>query len=203
MKIIAMVRFNSHWAYVFDEPVSFKYREETIEGKRFLIGRSGPFFDILRYKKATASFKAFAGREFSIEMEDGAIRKIKDDWWSSGSPFDDVINITYGTIENLKRCYVFSGGHVFKHTLERMVEEYENRISGPYGYRAGGWRYDYYDFEKVIKFDDERRRYFREKRHLETANKHLIRNVKAWAERARTKPRVRVPAISVKMECAA
>ncbi|MCA1298005.1 hypothetical protein [Stappia indica] len=198
MKIVAMVRFNKKWAYVFDAPVCFQYSEETINGVRYLIGRDGPFVRALQYEKAQGRFKAFAGAEITLSMADGSSRTVKDDWWSVVPPFSGVTAITYNTVDELKRCYVYMGGCVETGALESLVSEYETRTSGPYGHPAGGWRYGYYDFEKVIKFDDIRRNALRKQFHLERANKHLVRHAKSWAAAARSKPRFRVKAISVK-----
>lgn len=198
MKIVAMVRFNAGWAYVFDAPVIFRHSEETINGVRYLIGRDGPFVKALRYEKARGGLKAFAGAEITLDMADGSSRTVKDDWWHVAPPCNGVASITYNTVDELKRCYVYRGACVETSALEALVSEYETRTSGPYNHPAGGWRYDYYDFQKVITFDDMRGNAIRKQFRLETAKKHLVSQVKTWAAAARAKPRFRVKATSVK-----
>jgi len=195
MKIVAMVRFNNSWAYVFDEPVSLKYREEIHDKRRYLIGQDGPFYSFLRYEKSGPTWKAFAGRPMQLRMEDGTVRTVKDDWWSCESPIGPMSSITYSTVDELKKCYVYTGASCKSDELEELIDEYENRKSEPYGHRAGGYRYDYEDFRKIINFDDLRKKAWREEAHLKKANSHLIRSVKEWAAKAKAKPRFRVPAI--------
>lgn len=187
MKIIAMVRFNDNWAYVFDEPISLKYREEVHDGTRYLIGQSGPFFDFLKYEKSAGRFKAFAGRPLTLHMVDGTTQIVKNDWWSCGNPLGETQHITYSTVAELKRCYVYSGGECHAAALQEMTEEYDNRTSKPYGHRAGGYRYDYYDYEKIINFDDLRTSLFATKRRMERGKRHLIKNVKVWAALAKSR----------------
>ncbi|WP_417814080.1 hypothetical protein [Thalassospira alkalitolerans] len=182
LKIVAMVRFNKGWAYVFDRQISFKYREETHGVSRLLVGRDGPIFDLLQYSKAGRHAKAFAGREFSLRMEDGSIRNLKDDWWSCGPPNEyDVTRITFSNITDLKRCYVYYGGYCDPEILAEMESEYENRVDRN-GNRAGGWRYDYYDFEKVICYDDMRARMLKDVRHAERATASVIKEAKRWSQ---------------------
>lgn len=178
MKIVAMVRFNNDWAYVFDEPICLKYREETHDGQLYLIGQSGPFYDFLKFQRASGRFKAFAGRKFTLNMEDGTQRVIQDDWWSCGSPIGPLTHITHSSIKSLKKCYVYAGGNCNQEALQTMVDEYDNRTSEPYGHRTGGYRYDYYDYKKVIEFDDLRSKQLREQRYFEKTKSHLVQKVK-------------------------
>ena len=183
MKIVAMVRFNNDWAYVFDEAPSLKYREEMHGGGRFLVGQDGPFFDFLQYEKPKGRSKAFAGRTLRLPMEDGTVWKVKDSWWQTTSPIGGMAKITHSTVAELKRCYVFYGAYCDAKLLQKAIAEYENRTSGPYGHRAGGYRYDYYDFEKIIKFDDLMTSKLRESIYFEKTKGHLVKKVKDFARK--------------------
>jgi len=181
MKIVAMVRFNNKWAYVFDEEISFRYREEVIDGNRFLIGRNGPFLTCLQYQKASGSMRAFAGRKMTLQMEDGSLRDVQNDWWHCVSPFENIVSITCSTIDSLKRCYVYSGADCDASVLNELISEYENRTRPPYSFADGGYRYPYYDFEKVIKYADETRRLREKISKLERDKKNLIAEARRQA----------------------
>ncbi len=177
LKIEAIVKFNSGFAYVFNRKPELRYRE--LDG--ILIGQDGPFIDTLFYRRSTGKYdKAFAGHEFSYKMTDGSIKKYKDDWWdgvSNKTLYDrfglDLVHIPMGTIENLKDCYVFSSISVDKTALEELTEKYDGVI------------YKYWDYEKVIMFDDMRRKLCGENFKLERDKRHLIKEVKKWAALAK------------------
>lgn len=193
LKIIAMVRCNRDWAYVFDRSISFKYLEEEHGGGKFLIGRDGPILDVLGYERAGIK-KAFAGREFSIRMEDGSIRTIKDDWWSCCPPKDyNATQITFNDVESLKRCYVYSSGYCDPDVLANMVEEYDNKVR-PNKVRDGGWRYDYYDYEKVIDYKDMRSELYDRIWKLEREKATVIAEARRWAALAKGKSSEKQPA---------
>lgn len=52
MKIIAIVKFDDEWAYVFDKDSPIKYTEKNIDGARYLVGESPPLYDFLKYEKS-------------------------------------------------------------------------------------------------------------------------------------------------------
>ena len=176
LKIEAIVKFNSDYAYVFNRTPDLRYRE--VDG--LLIGQDGPFISSLFYRRSTGrSDRAFAGRELSFQMTDGSIKKYKDSWWSGGSSrlkdrFGlDLVNIPRGTVTELKDCYVFCSIQVDKTALEEMIEKYD------------GTTYEYWDYEKVIKFDDMHRKYIYKQLDLERDKKNIIKEAKKWAKLAR------------------
>ena len=84
------------------------------------------FSDYLKYEHSSGNFKAFAGREFEIELKDGSKVKLKDHWWDSGM-YDnehEYIGVGLGSVEELQNCFVFCAYNIRKDTLEDMVEEY-------------------------------------------------------------------------------
>ena len=177
LKIEAIVKFNSEFAYVFNRKPDLRYRE--IDG--LLIGQDGPFINALFYRRSTGrSDRAFAGREFSYQMTDGSTKKYKDSWWSgvdSGSLKDkfglDLIDIPMGTVAELKNCYVFCGISVDKTPLEDLIKEYV------------GTTYEYWDYEKVINFDDMRKKYIYRQLDLERDKRNIIKEAKKWAKLAK------------------
>jgi hypothetical protein len=101
------------------------------------------FNDYLKYEQASKGFQAFAGREFTIELKDGTIVKLKDHWWDSGAydKENEYIQVRLGTLKQLQDCYVFFGYNIRKDKLEKMLSEYlsENKF------------YDYREMEKWCK----------------------------------------------------
>lgn len=184
LKILAMVRFNNKWAYVFNRPTRLLYREELIDGRRYLVGRDGPLCSFLVYGRDPHS-KAFAGREFTLPMEDGSERKVKDVWWSCASPHPGHISITSSDQDTLRSCYVFSGCSCERAALEAMVQEYEERRGNtPFRFPDGGYRYPYWEYEKVLKYDSETRKLRARIFRLERDKKNLIAEARRQAARA-------------------
>jgi len=161
LKVVAVIHMNNSEALVLNRPLHFIYEESG----RDLIGSDGPFKCALFYSPASEAFKAFAGSEMTLNMKDGSQRKVKDHWWSGGLPgYQDV---TTCDLASLKKCYVFFGGTVITaDDFQTLRESYTGCV------------YPYWDYEKVIKYDDMRKdlygRLFHEKRRV----KSLIREVK-------------------------
>lgn len=161
LKIVAVVQCNSSEALVLNRPLNFIYEEIG----RDLIGVDGPFKRPLLYSPAGGYFKAFAGSEMTLNMRDGSQKKIKDHWWSGCLP--DHQSVTTCDLASLKKCYVFFGGMVI------APEDYKT-LRDSYT----GCVYPYWDYEKVIKYDDVRMDLYRRLWHEEKRVKSLIREVK-------------------------
>lgn len=161
LKVIAVVQINSGEALVLNRPINFIYEEIG----RDLIGSDGPFKRPLLYSPASAAFKAFAGREMTLNMRDGSQRKIKDHWWSGCLPGHQ--GVTACDLESLKKCYVFFGG------MAIAPEDYQI-LRDSYT----GCVYPYWDYKKIIKYDVVRMDLYRRLRHEEKRVKSLIREVK-------------------------
>jgi len=101
------------------------------------------FNDYLKYEYGYGSFKAFAGREFSIELKDGTIIKLKDHWWDYGvyDKENEYVGIGLGTLESLLDCFVFCSYNVRKDKLEELINDYLSRDKF----------YEYYEIEKWCK----------------------------------------------------
>ena len=175
MKIVALVRFNSGLALVLDQPVELKYRLEKIDGNRYLVGEHGPFRSFLGYRRSRGrNDRAFAGRTLELTAHNGVTIRVKDHWWSCGDPTNQTTSVTFGTIPELQKCYVFSGARCEPEALQAMLDEYNNRTSEPYGWPDGGYIYPYWDFEKVINYNETTQRLRKEIRRLERAKRSLI-----------------------------
>ncbi|ALJ98271.1 hypothetical protein BiPBO1_57 [Brucella phage BiPBO1] len=165
LKIIALVQINSSEALVLNRPLKMLYEFQG----RDLIGSDGPFRDALRYELPQGRFKAFAGREFDIPLKNGGTVRAKGQYWSAG--LEGFTETAYGTVDELKKCYVYTGALVDPAALQELRSEYTGCV------------YPYWEYEKVIKYDDERRywinKYFKLEDRFRRDKKHLIANVKA------------------------
>lgn len=161
LKVIAVVQINNSEALVLNRPLKFVYDEMG----RDLIGSDGPFKRPLFYSPASSSFKAFAGREMTLNMRDGSQRKVKDHWWSGCLPGHR--GVTACDLESLKRCYVFHGG------MSITPEDYQT-LRDSYT----GCVYPYLDYEKLITYDDMRKDLYRRLFHEEKRVRSLVREVK-------------------------
>ncbi|HHU4103168.1 TPA: hypothetical protein ACUB6D_004006 [Raoultella planticola] len=160
LKVVAVVQFNKGEALVLNRPVNFTYEQV---GNNY-IGTDGPLTRALYYSPASAAFRAFAGSELTLMMTDGSVRKIKDHWWS-GVPSEHR-DVVFGDVESLKKCYVFGSASIRGEDLQALRESYIGCV------------YPYWDYEKVIKFDDMRRDLYRKLFHEERRVKALIAAVK-------------------------
>lgn len=160
LKVVVVVQFNKGEALVLNRPVNFTYEQV---GNNY-IGTDGPFTRALYYSPASAAFRAFAGSELTLMMTDGSVRKIKDHWWS-GVPSEHR-DVVFGDVESLKKCYVFGSASIRGEDLQALRESYTGCV------------YPYWDYEKVIKFDDMRCDLYRKLFHEERRVKALIAAVK-------------------------
>lgn len=161
LKVIAVVQINNSEALVLNRPLKFVYDEI---GKD-LIGSDGPFKRPLLYSPASAAFKAFSGSEMTLHMRDGSQRKVKDHWWSGCLP--GYQGVTACDLESLKHCYVFFGG------MAITPEDYQ-ALRDSYT----GCVYPYWDYEKLIKYDDMRKDLYSRLSHEEKRVRSLVREVK-------------------------
>ena len=106
---------------VLDKMPNFIYERKG----NCLIASDDGFYDTLYYEKPFGRFKAFAGREFDIPLKDGTVEKATGQWWDGkhqeNAP-EPIVSVGYSTIEQLHRCYVFSGGHISKAKLDKWME---------------------------------------------------------------------------------
>lgn len=162
LSVVAVVAMNGGEALVLNRPLRFIYEPD---GKGFL-GSDGPFRDVLYYEQGYGGFVAFAGRELSLPMADGSTRTVKDHWWSGS--IKGYAGATYGDVESLRKCYVFSGGAcIARDDLAALRATYTGCV------------YPYWDYEKVIKYDELRSTLWKRVWHEERRRNALIATVKA------------------------
>lgn len=143
MKILEIVKFNDHIGIVVDEMPDLTYEKKGM----YLIGSddSGLLFDCL-YLQHDSYAKAFAGREFDLPMKDGTTTHCNGQYWSGrtrecaellGVELGDV---TIQTLDELKKCYVFTGLQVNRSVYHKMVADF---FAQNPGYEIWGyWEYD-------------------------------------------------------------
>ena len=160
IKIIAVVKFNKGEAYVFNRKPVFLFEKFGKE----LVAKDGPFEARYHYQEPTERWKAFAGREFSIPMLDGSKIEASGQWWHHVNT--DLAHITYETVEGLLHCYVFTGCDAEPEAINILRAEYDGPV------------YPYYDYEKVISYEPDRRKLWDKISKLERDKRHLIKHVK-------------------------
>ncbi|GKW27802.1 hypothetical protein AB6D34_09245 [Pectobacterium brasiliense] len=162
LSIVAVVSMNDGEALVLNRELELVY-EKMPNGD--YVGEDGPFKNLLFFRHGSGSSKAFAGRELVLKMKDGTLNKIKNHWWHG--LLKDTQSVFACDIDSLKKCYVFSGGFsVNKEEFDALRSTY----TGPV--------YPYWDYEKIIKFDDMRNDLYKRLWHEEKRVKELIKQVK-------------------------
>jgi hypothetical protein len=141
MKIIALVKFNDHTAFVFDEMPELLYTQHT----SCLIGEGGIFYNFLFYDRPGRNWKAFAGRKFELPLKNGGVVECAGQWWDGRNAESleiiksKVVRITCATPDKLAACYVFWGRYADEQQLNTLRKEYKGPI------------YEYWDYEKILK----------------------------------------------------
>ncbi|HCH7697173.1 TPA: hypothetical protein NO005_002678 [Pseudomonas aeruginosa] len=97
---------------------------------RHLIANDSGFYDFL--KEVPGSTDAFAGRKFTIRLDDGGTLECHGQVWDAAhpNPPEPTVQVGISTIEKLHHCYVFSGGRISKAKLEEWLAS--NRPSRNY-----------------------------------------------------------------------
>lgn len=129
MKILKLIK-QKHGNYfvVVDEIPEITY--EKI-GDSYVGSATSSNGDIIasRFLERRYYDSAFGGAEIELKMKDGSLKKIKDYWFDNGSYAEhgEFVNIGVGTVDELQKCYVYSGYNINKEFFEKMVNEYLTR----------------------------------------------------------------------------
>ncbi|MFJ5469428.1 hypothetical protein [Pectobacterium carotovorum] len=162
LSVVAVVSMNDGEALVLNRELDLVY-EKMPNGD--YVGEDGPFKNLLYFKHGFG--EAFAGRELTLKMKDGTLEKIKDHWWHG--LLKGTQSVVACDIASLKKCYVFSGGFsVNKEEYDALRATY----TGPV--------YPYWDYEKIIKFDDVRNDLYKRLWREEKRCKSLVTEVKKY-----------------------
>lgn len=168
LKIEAIVKFNSGYAYVFNRKPDYKYQRDG----SLLWAKDGPFYSCYKYDAPSPAFKAFDGREFNLNLIDGGVVKCNGQWWDGGiDKISDKLNLNLGSLtmqikDDLINCFVFFGTSCDLDELEKLKSKYYGVI------------YEYRDYERVINYDIERRKHWNRRSYDARAKNHLINKVK-------------------------
>lgn len=155
IKIEALTKFNDGVAFVLNRKPNLIWR--SLNNKKILYGTDGVFYNVLGYGACSGSSKAFGGSKFTVTLEDGEQIECYGQYWSGGHGVVEkelgikLCSTPIGTIEGLKSCYVFSGMNADIEKINELREVYKSN---------GGVVYPYYDYEKIIKYDDLQKRCF-------------------------------------------
>jgi hypothetical protein len=116
-----------------------------------LIGEDSGFMKFYKYERPGENWKAFAGREFDIPMADGSVIKASGQWWDPlGIPEKycaDVCDVGLSTVEDLERCYVFTGGIL---TPRKLIEQWLRDNEPSNNYHKYNKRHDDYGKQAIV-----------------------------------------------------
>ena len=171
IKIVAKVEFNSRVAYVLNRAPVFRYQ---YLGEHIVYAQDGPFFRSFVYRRETSKgrFKAFGGRVFNLNMMDGSLLFCDGSWWDGGDGEVsralglNLVPSVVGSVEGLKKCYVFMGCSADEVALEKLADE------------CGGPVYTYRDYEKIIRYDDTVKSWAKKAWNLSKQNESLIKEAR-------------------------
>lgn len=128
MKLLAVVRFNDGYAFVFDNNIEFEYNKFDNSN---IIGEWNGIYHCYA-KRYENGFKAFSNREFDIKLKDGNIEHCKGQWWDDYSylkkNISDLICCTYSSIDSLCECYVFTGAYISEKLYNELISSYSGKI---------------------------------------------------------------------------
>jgi len=106
---------------VIDRMPKFVYEREG----NYLLAEDSGFYSCFGYQRSQWD-KAFGGRKFDILLKNGEVEKADGQWWHSHYPKWDALKLSspgIGTVEDLKKCYVFCSGLVLTEKLNECKSE--------------------------------------------------------------------------------
>ncbi|KAF6636555.1 hypothetical protein H6F38_04765 [Paenibacillus sp. EKM208P] len=141
MKIAALVRSGESKDIVLDEKPKMTYYRSG----GMLIGMDDTctFLDLLYYQNDPHS-KAFAGYEFDITLDTGEVVHCNGQWWHGGVEKaekligEKIVHVGYKSVDELKKCYVFTGGFAIRDNLKELLQSYTGQV------------WEYWDYEKCL-----------------------------------------------------
>lgn len=144
-KVLAVVKVNDTEALVLDRLPAFKYGLSN----GCITGKDGLFADCLYYEAPFGRFKAFAGREFKIKLEDGSIIECNGQYWD-GVKKDHIevlgfvpSRVTINSLDSLKKCFVFTGTYANPELFQKLRNTYDGKV------------WEYWEYDKHIKESKE------------------------------------------------
>ena len=143
IKIVAKVTCNDGFAYVLNRMPHFLY---TKLDWKTIIGQDEAMYRFYMYEDWGDKHKAFGGRHFQLELTDGTVEDCHGQWWDGMNNTsrklynpDNLRYFAYSTIEELRKCYVYTGCYADFEWIRKLDIEYDGEI------------YDYWKFEEMIE----------------------------------------------------
>lgn len=99
-----------------------EYKYERHKG--FLVANDSGFHACLKEHHSRYD-KAFAGREFTVNMKNEADLKATGQFWDAAHPDTkelDLIHVGVSTLEALSNCYVFTSAEVERHIIKNWLD---------------------------------------------------------------------------------
>lgn len=105
------------WFVLVDRMPVRVYRREG----NTLVSNDSGFYDFLGIQPGSSG--AFAGRKFTVRLEDGSDFECHGQVWSCGAPAgtEPTVSLGIATKEKLDECYVFMGASMSKAMLEAWL----------------------------------------------------------------------------------
>ncbi|MDD0837872.1 hypothetical protein PSQ40_04740 [Curvibacter sp. HBC61] len=124
IQIIDVIKHKNAYGYQWFVVVDRMPKRVYTRTGNMLVSNDSGFYDFLAIEGGT---KAFGGRKFSIQLDDGSTFECHGQVWSCGAPkgTEPTVQLGIGTIERLRDCYVFSGASVSKARLQEWLDANE------------------------------------------------------------------------------
>jgi hypothetical protein len=140
-KVLAVVKFNDSEALVLDKLPKLNYQLSN----GCITGTDGVFADCLYYEAPFGRFKAFAGREFEINLQDGTVIKCNGQYWDGIKPEHIKVlgftpaRVTINSYDQLKKCYVFMGAYASPDLFTQLRNTYDGKV------------WDYWEYDEYLR----------------------------------------------------
>lgn len=142
---------HTHYYLVVDRLPAFVYHrgEEEVwhsyRKQRRLIAQDGGFYSFMVERPGTSD--AFAGRKFTIALDDGGTLECEGQVWDEFDPSrpEPVVQVGVATLEALEKCYCFFGGQISATKLQAWLDK-----------NTPSRRYYKYDPKHSIEWLDQR-----------------------------------------------
>lgn len=120
IRIVDVIRTTAYegrhvqWSVLVDRMPVRVYRRDG----NSLVSNDSGFYDFLGIAHGTSG--AFAGRKFTVRLEDGSDFECNGQVWSCGAPVgtEPTVSVGIATKEKLDECYVFMGASMSKTMLK-------------------------------------------------------------------------------------
>jgi hypothetical protein len=106
------------YVYARGEKKTFGYNRS----EQPLTAHDSGFYDFMEDRPGTTD--AFAGRKFTIAIDDGSTLECNGQVWASfnPNPAEPVVQVGVATLDKLRECYCFFGGHISKAKLQAWLD---------------------------------------------------------------------------------